>query len=138
MADSTWYFVLDHLHQQAEGVGRLCFAFTDNLNHGWSKAKIIGVAVGAGVGAILLLLTCVVCILRCVNKARNKQAKALRPRKAMTPQHAQPFWETHKKADAASGAINMTASSSALPPTDVQQSVRSSIRFCATVLDLLL
>lgn len=68
-----------------------------NLTGGLSKGTIIGIAVGVVVGALLLILLCVTCILKCVASSRADNPGRIVPnKKAMTPQHAQPFWEQNK------------------------------------------
>jgi hypothetical protein len=68
-----------------------------NLNGGFSTGKIIAIAAGGGAGILILIALAVVCTLKCINRKVARRAKAERPRKVMTPQYAQPYWEQDQK-----------------------------------------
>ena len=58
----------------------------------------MAIAVGGGGGCLVLIAVIVTCVLR---RARRKAALRVRqdaaPKKVMTPQHAQPYWEQNQK-----------------------------------------
>ena len=65
---------------------------------GLSTGVIVAIAVGVGGGALVLIAVMVTCVLR---RSRRKAALRVRqetaPKKVMTPQHAQPYWEQNQK-----------------------------------------
>lgn len=91
-------FLVTYLEQHDESSATDCMApLAANLAGWYSTGKIIAIAAGAGAGALALMALCVVCILKCVNNKVAARARTEKPKKVITPQYAQPYWEQNQK-----------------------------------------